>query len=79
MRRDVGFLVCGLSLVQRDLEDGTIFSLFPVAKHLVAPHPYRLKLRGDVEKRPQVRKFVAWLREEAGEARLQLEAIAAQA
>jgi LysR family glycine cleavage system transcriptional activator len=78
VRREVGFLLGGLSLVQRDLETGVVFTLFPMAQHLVAPHPYRLKLRPDVEKRPQVRKFVAWLRNEASETRLYLERATAQ-
>lgn len=67
VRQDVGFLVCGLSLVLHDLKQGTIVRPFPMSHYLPAPHPYLLTLRHDVEKRPQVQRFVAWLRNVAGE------------
>lgn len=67
--QNVGFLVCGLSLAQRDLEDGSAVNPFPISQHLVAPHPYRLRLRQDAEKRPQLVRFVAWLRHEASQTR----------
>jgi len=73
VRREVGYLVCGLSLIQEDLKEGRIVNLFPMSQHLTAPHPYRLKLRQDSERRPQVQKFVAWLRNEASETRRQIE------
>lgn len=79
VRREVGYLVCGLSLVLEDLQEGRIVPLFPLSRHLTAPHPYRLKLRQDAEKRPQVQRFVAWLRSEAGETRRQIERMTAQA
>lgn len=72
VRGEVGFLVCGLSLVQRDLDEGRVFPLFPLAQHIVAPHPYRLKLRQDIERRPQIQRFLAWLRGEASETRRQI-------
>jgi LysR family glycine cleavage system transcriptional activator len=72
VRRNVGFLVCGLSLVQGDLEAGRVCRLFPAEQHLVAPHPYRLRLRSDVQRRPQVQKFLSWLRAEAVEAERQI-------
>jgi LysR family glycine cleavage system transcriptional activator len=67
VRREVGFLLCGLSLVQRDFERGTVSNLFPMSRHIAAPHPYRMKLRADLERRPPVRRFVEWLRKEARE------------
>ncbi len=78
VRQDVGFLVCGLSLVLSDLEHGSIVRPFPILKHLRAPYPYRLKLRQDAEKRPQVQRFVAWLRNAASETRREIENMAAQ-
>ena len=78
VRENVGFLVCGLSLVLRDYESGSIVIPFPVSQHLKAPHPYRLKVRPDSEKRPQVQRFVAWLRNAAGDTRRQIEELAAQ-
>lgn len=64
-RMHVGFLVCGLSLVIRDLDSGALVTPFPVSQHIVAPHPYRLSLRSDSARRPQVQKFLAWLQAEA--------------
>ncbi len=78
VRQDVGFLICGLSLVLSDLEHGSIVRPFPISQHLRAPYPYRLKLRQDAEKRPQVQRFVAWLRNAASETRREIENMAAQ-
>ena len=78
VRENVGFLVCGLSLAQGDLEDGRLVNPFPMSQHLVASYPYRLKLRQDAEKRPQVQRFVAWLRSEASETRRYIERMTAQ-
>lgn len=64
-RMHVGFLVCGLSLVIRDLDSGALVTPFPVSRHIVAPHPYRLSLRADSGRRPQVQRFLAWLQAEA--------------
>jgi LysR family transcriptional regulator, glycine cleavage system transcriptional activator len=79
VRQDVGCLVCGLSLVEGDLEQGHVVNPFPMSQHLAAPHPYRLKLRQDVEKRPQLQRFAAWLRTEASETRRYIEKVTAQA
>ncbi len=76
VREHVGFLVLGLSLVQADLENGRMVNPFPMSEHLLAPHPYRLKLRHDVERRPQVQRFVTWLRSEAAETRRYIERMA---
>lgn len=78
VRQEVGYLVCGLSLVQEDLKEGRIVNLFPMSQHLTAPHPYRLRLRQDVERRPQVQRFVAWLRNEASETREQIKRMVIQ-
>lgn len=72
VREEVGYLLCGLSLVLGDMEDGRVFNLFPMAQHLVAPHPYVLTLRHDAERRPQLQRFLAWLRHEAAETRRQI-------
>ena len=65
VRQNVGFLVCGLSLVLDGLDDGGIVLPFPPQHHLVAPHPYRLRQRPDADKRPQVQRFVTWLRQQS--------------
>ena len=75
VRQNVGFLVCGLSLVLQDLQAGTVALPFPALEHLVAPHPYCLRPRSDAERRPQLQRFLAWLRKEAGDTRQQISAI----
>jgi LysR family glycine cleavage system transcriptional activator len=75
VRQNVGFMVCGLSLVQAALESGDVANPFPLSQHLVAPHPYRLRLRQDAERRPQVLRFAAWLRSEAAYTRRRIEAV----
>ena len=65
VRQNVGFLVCGLSLLLKDLQADTVALPFPKDEHLVAPHPYTLRTRPDAEKRPQFQRFLAWLRKEA--------------
>jgi len=73
VRENVGFLVCGLSLVLSDLRDGSIVAPFPASQSITAPHPYRLTLRPDAEKRPQVQRFVAWLRSTSNETCLDIQ------
>ncbi|MFT6302435.1 MAG: LysR family glycine cleavage system transcriptional activator [Pseudomonadales bacterium] len=73
VRQNVGFLVCGLSLVLRSLEDNSIVAPFPMSQHIVAPFSYRLKLRPDAEKRLQIQRFVAWLRRTANETQTEIE------
>jgi LysR family glycine cleavage system transcriptional activator len=68
-RLDVGFVLCGLSMVQPDIEAGHLVNPFPLSQHLVARHPYQMALRKDVERRPQLQRFAAWLRSEAGQTR----------
>lgn len=65
VRQNVGFLVCGLSLLLKDLETGTVALPFPAPEHLVAPHPYVLRLRSDADRRPQLQRFLTWLRKES--------------
>jgi LysR family transcriptional regulator, glycine cleavage system transcriptional activator len=79
VRLNVGFLLGGLSLVGGDLDNGLVVNPFPLSQHLVAPHPYRMKLRHDFDKRPQLQRFVSWLRNEAGETRRHIEAAVAKA
>lgn len=69
VRQNVGFLVCGLSLILLDLETGLIVLPFPMSEHLVAPHPFRLRTRTDSVHRPQIQRFIAWLRSEAKDTR----------
>lgn len=69
VRQNVGFLVCGLSLMLKDLQEGSVALPFPGSEHLVASHPYVLRARSDADRRPQLQRFLAWLRKEAEETR----------
>jgi LysR family glycine cleavage system transcriptional activator len=73
VRQEVGYLVCGLSLALRDIEDGRVSILFSVSLCLDAPHPYRINVRPDVDRRPPIQRFVAWLRQEANDTRNKIE------
>jgi LysR family glycine cleavage system transcriptional activator len=65
VRSDIGFLICGLSLVLKDLARGAVVAPFPMSQHLVAPDPYRMSIRSGAEGRPAVRQFASWVREAA--------------
>ena len=67
VRQNVGFLICGLSLVEADLESGRIVLPYPAQQSLVAPMPYVLSVTAHGTLRPQLQRFLDWLR---GEARL---------
>ncbi len=77
VRQDVGFLVCGLSLILDDLETGAIMHPYPASWHIAAPHPYMLHIQNKSGARPQVRKFITWLRETASNTKRQLETVTA--
>lgn len=68
-RGNVGFLVCGYSLVMSALAAGEIVHPFALSQNIAAPHPYRLSLRQDKTTRPQVQRFAAWLKDEAARTR----------
>lgn len=65
VRQDVGFLVCGLSLVADGLADGTIVLPFPAHQCLAAPMPYVLTITSHGTMRPQLQRFCDWLRDQA--------------
>lgn len=65
VRQNVGFLVCGLSLIFADLETGSMVLPFPISEHIIAPHAYRFATRSGSVYRPQIQKFIEWLRNEA--------------
>lgn len=67
VRENVGFLICGLSLVEQDLARGRIVLPYPAAQSLAAPLPYVLTVTAHGTLRPQLQRFIDWLR---GEARL---------
>ena len=65
VRQNVGFLVCGLSLVEADLVSGSIVLPYPAEQSLVAPLPYVLTVVAHGTLRPQLLRFLDWLRGEA--------------
>lgn len=70
VRQEVGFLVCGLSLVRDDLASGQAVLPFAAQQNLVAPHAYVLTIVSSHPLRPQLQKFLDWLRQQsAGTAR----------
>ena len=75
VRQDVGFLVCNLSLVLSDLEQGTVVHPFPLSQHLPAAHPYRLALRRDVTNRAPVMRFTEWLRAKSRDTQAAIDAV----
>lgn len=72
VRNNVGFLVCGLALVLQDVAAGSVELPFPPQQHIAARHPYRLALRSEAESRPQVARFLSWLRTESAQTARQL-------
>ena len=67
VRTDVGFLVCGISLIESDLKKGSLVLPYPAHKGLPAPHPFRIKQREHTSQRPQLRRFVEWLNQQASD------------
>lgn len=65
VRENVGFLICGLSLVERDLAMGSVVLPYPAHQSLTAPAPYTLRLPAHGSQRPQLQRFCDWLRDEA--------------
>ena len=72
VRNDVGFLVCGLALALQDVAAGSVVLPFPPQQHIAARQPYRLALRSEAESRPQVARFLSWLRTESAQTTRQL-------
>jgi LysR family glycine cleavage system transcriptional activator len=77
VRQEVGYLVCGASLAWDDLQQNRIAILFPVSQHLVAPHPYRMAVRPDADRRPPIQRFATWLRHEASRTQADIEHLVA--
>ena len=65
VRQNVGFLICGLSLVEDDLAQGRIVLPYPADQSLAAPRPYMLIVTAQGTVRPQLQRFCDWLRDQA--------------
>jgi len=73
VRENVGFLLCGLSLVERDLAQERVVLPYPAYQNLPAPMPYVLKLGVHGTVRPQLQRFYSWLRDEAARTKQSIE------
>lgn len=67
VRDNVGFLICGLSLVIHDIAEGSVVLPMPREQHLPAPEPYRLTIRPEAASRPQLQRFLDWMNEEVSQ------------
>ena len=79
VRENVGFLVSGLSFVQRDLDQGAVVLPFPPSHNIPAPFPFRMTLRAGSENRVQLQNFVGWLRRKSRETQFELDGLIAEA
>jgi LysR family glycine cleavage system transcriptional activator len=70
-RSGVGMALAPLSLCLPDLETGVLHMAFP-DKSLDATYPYRLRVRDRAEDRPQMRKFLGWLRSEVADTKTRI-------
>lgn len=61
VRRNVGFLICSLTLAQRDLAAGSVVLVYPADRHLSDVPPFRLFLRNETRASAQVRRCADWL------------------
>jgi len=60
----VGFMLCGLSLIEEDLRDGSLVLPFPAKLGIKAEAPYQVWARQTATVRPQLKKFLDWLHTE---------------
>ena len=63
-RKELGYMLCGVSLIEDDLREGVLALPFSSKLGLLAETPYRLWTRDSVSSRPQLQKFLDWLRDE---------------
>ena len=58
---DAGFTLCGLALIARHIDDGSLLLPFPLATGTWTGHCFHARFRSDALLRPQVRRFREWL------------------
>ena len=75
-RRAVGFMLCGVSLIEADLRDGTLVLPFSPRLGVRAPTPFRLWSRDTAAVRPQLRKFLDWLHSEGQKTQIFIDQLA---
>jgi LysR family glycine cleavage system transcriptional activator len=62
---DAGFAICGLALLQELLADGRLVAPFPPSAGAWTSHAFQARWREDAMRRAQIRRFRAWLNQEA--------------
>ncbi len=72
--QDVGFLICGFALAETYLANGAPVLPYPPDRSLAAPFAYRMRMRDGLLARPQMARFVAWLRDQARQTSAAIEA-----
>ncbi len=72
---DSGFLVCGLALIKRKVDDGTLTMPFPADRGQWSRNAYRVSFRHDSRRREQTERFRTWLLEQAEATRQELQEI----
>ncbi len=75
VRSNVGLMVSGLSYILDEIEAGMLSLPFPASECLIAEHPYRIRLRDAAQVRPQITKFVEWLKSECAALDARMEAL----
>lgn len=70
---NAGLLICGLALVQPQIDDGRLSIPFPIEKGERSSNAYRVSFRPDALRRAATAKFRDWLLEQALETRSSLE------
>ncbi len=65
VKKEVGFLIIGLGLAQRDLTNNNMTMVYGPEKHVLSKACYRMQLRDPENQRPQIKKFCDWLQAEA--------------
>jgi LysR family glycine cleavage system transcriptional activator len=66
---DAGLTLCGLALISEHIESARLSLPFSTVTGVCTQHAFQARFRGDVALRPQVRRFRAWLAEEAAATR----------
>ncbi len=75
VRADAGVTICGIALLREAVEDGSLALPFGMPSGVRTQHMFQARFRQDALIRPQVRRFRAWLREEAETTRTWLDRV----
>ena len=68
-----GFIVCGISLVRPQIEQGVLSLAFPISEGKWSKNAYRIDFRSDALRRTSIARFRDWLLEEAAKTTAELQ------